>query len=109
LHASTEPLLLSRHSGWIPLSNVDNEVIRGRSGRQVAITRSVGLVLKTFENEKACQAEVNIYQWLSLNSINCTPVFYGTYENIELGIPGIVLEYVGKVLEEEPSITPKDW
>jgi len=43
-------------------------------------------------------------------------VFYGTYENIELGIPGIVLEYVGKVLEyvgkvleEEPSITPKDW
>ena len=105
MHASTESSLLSHHSGCIPLANLDNEVIRGRSGRQVAISRSVGLVLKTFENEKACQAEVNIYQWLSLNSINCTPLFYGIYENTELGIPGMLLEYVGKVLQEEPSIT----
>ena len=69
----------------------------------------MGLVLKTFESEEACEAEMKIYQWLSLNSINCTPLFYGIYENIELGIPGIVLEYVGKVLQEEPSITLDDW
>ena len=42
------------------------------------------------------EAEVRINQWLSLNSINCTPLFYGIYENIELGIPAIVLEYVGE-------------
>jgi hypothetical protein len=93
------------YSGWIPLANVDVEVFRGRSGRQIAISRSVGLVLKTFESEKACEAEVEIYQWLSLNRVKCTPLFYGIYENIELGIPGIVIEYVGKVLLEEPNIT----
>ena len=109
MHASTEPSLLSLHSGWIPLADVDNEVIRGRSGRQIAISRSVGFILKTFENEKACETEVKIYEWLSLNGINCTPFFYGIYENIELGIPGIVLEYVGKALHEESNITLNDW
>ncbi len=109
LHSSTQLSLLSCYSGWIPLTNVDLEVFTGRSGRQIAISRSVGFVLKTFENEDACEAEVKIYRCLSLNRVKCTPLFYGTYDNVELGIPGIVIEYVGTVLLEDPSITPNDW
>ncbi|PPQ76956.1 hypothetical protein CVT26_007848 [Gymnopilus dilepis] len=70
------------------------------NGRLMGFNLVAGLVLKTFSDRELCKKEVDIYKVLSNSAGVISPRFYETYQNKEVGLWGIVLDYAGEPIDD---------
>ena len=82
-----------------------------KDGRHLHISKSIGLVLKTFSDDDDFEAERGVYNILSgtTTGADIAPKFLGCFVNHWCGVHAVLLGYGGETLPDDYELGEEEW